>query len=124
MLDARVVSVVDDDESIRASVGNLLMSVGFRVETFGSAEAFLESIFRKETGCLLLDLRMPGMGGEDLLKHLAVHGTPLPTIILSTRAEGVVRKRLLLYGVLAFVSKPFRSELLLDAVRAAMGARP
>ena len=121
----RSVAAVDDDRRVRASVESVLESAGYVAVTFESAEAFLRSLSsREETGCLLLDLRMPGMSGEDLLKHLAEDGTPLPTVILSTHAEGMVRKRLLVYGALAFVRKPFRSEILLDAVRAAMGARP
>ena len=71
----RLVSIVDDDESLRRSVKNLLTSVGFRVETFASAEAFLESAHRAETRCVVLDLRMPGMSGVDLLMHLAAAGS-------------------------------------------------
>src|SRR2546427_11259835 len=69
--DRAVVSIVDDDASLRRSVRNLLRSVGFRVETFSSAEEFLRSAERENTGCLVLDLRMTGMSGLDLLRHLA-----------------------------------------------------
>ena len=71
----QVVCVVDDDESLRRSVRNLLSSVGFRVETFASAEEFLESTHRANTGCLVLDLRMAGMNGLDLLRHLGAMGS-------------------------------------------------
>jgi len=76
--DRRLVSIVDDDASLRRSLRNLLMSVGLRVETFESAEAFLDSVHRENTGCMVLDLRMPGMSGLDLLRHLAARGTRIP----------------------------------------------
>src|SRR2546425_2892083 len=75
--DRPVVSVVDDDESLRRSLRNLLRSVGFGVETFASAEEFLRSAQRENTGCLVLDLRMTGMSGLDLLRHLAVRDSPI-----------------------------------------------
>ena len=77
----RVIAVVDDDASLRRSFRNLLMSAGFRVETFESAEVFLESGAPDHTGCLVLDLRMPGMGGLGLLRHLAASGSRIPVIV-------------------------------------------
>ena len=87
----RVVCVVDDDESLRRSVRNLLSSVGFRVETFASAEEFLESAHRTDTGCLVLDLRMAGMNGLDLLRHLAATGSRIPVIILTAHGDEEAR---------------------------------
>jgi FixJ family two-component response regulator len=118
--DTRVVSIVDDDHSMRRSVRNLLLSLGFRVETFESAEAFLRSDHRDDTGCLILDLRMPDMNGEDLLAHLAAVGTPVPTVILTAHGDEQTRRRLLRLGIVAFLGKPFQSDVLLDAVKTAM----
>ena len=118
---ARVVCVVDDDESLRRSVRNLLSSVGFRVETFVSAEEFLESAHRANTGCLVLDLRMAGMNGLDLLRHLAATGSRIPVIILTAHGDEEARRQSLEAGAVAFLGKPFRSDALLDAVRTALG---
>src|SRR3989442_12749607 len=81
----RVVCVVDDDASLRRSLRNLLTSVGFRVETFQSAETFLETVHRENTGCVVLDLRMTGMNGLDLLRHLGATGSRIPVIILTAQ---------------------------------------
>ena len=118
---ARVVCVVDDDESLRRSVRNLLSSVGFRVETFASAEEFLESIHRANTGCLVLDLRMAGMNGLDLLRHLGAMGSRIPVIILTAHGDEEARRRSLEAGAVAFLGKPFRGDALLDAVKTALG---
>jgi len=121
-LDGRVV-IIDDDASLRRSLSNLLGSVGFHVETFISAEAFLESPPREPAGCLVLDLRMPGMSGLDLLRHLAVTGSLVPTIVLTAHGNDEARRACLEAGAFAFLEKPFRSATLLDAVRRALGAR-
>jgi two-component system, LuxR family, response regulator FixJ len=116
----RIVSVVDDDESLRRSLRNLLGSVGFRVETFESAEAFLQSAHRDQTGCLVLDLRMPGMNGLELLRHLSGRGVRIPAIILTAHGDDDERQRSLQAGAVAFLGKPFNGNALLDAVRAAL----
>jgi FixJ family two-component response regulator len=118
--DARVVSIVDDDESLRRSVRNLLMSVGFRVETFDSAEAYLRAPDREETGCLLLDLRMPGMSGLDLLGHLSAAGSRVPVVVLTAHSDAEARRKTLYAGAIAFLGKPFHGDALLDAVRSAL----
>ncbi|HEY0801527.1 MAG TPA: response regulator [Steroidobacteraceae bacterium] len=124
MCDTRVVCVVDDDDGVRRSVRNLLSALRFRVEAFDSAESFLHSMHRENIGCLVLDLRMPGMSGEELLIHLANAGAPIPTVILTAHGDSRVRERLRALGVLAVLSKPFKSELLLKAISAAMGLKP
>src|SRR5437899_12969891 len=91
---AGMISVVDDDASLRRSVRNLLMSVGFEVQAFASAEEFLESPQRANTGCLVLDLRLTGMSGLDLLKHLAAVGSRIPVIILTAPGHDQVPRRL------------------------------
>ena len=118
--DRPVISVVDDDESLRRSLSNLLRSVGFGVETFASAEEFLRSAQRENTGCLVLDLRMTGMSGLDLLRHLAVRDSPIRVVILTAHGDEETRRRSLQAGAVAFLDKPFHSDALLDAVRAAL----
>jgi FixJ family two-component response regulator len=119
--DTRVISVVDDDESLRRSVGNFLRSVGFRVETFASAEDFLSSARRESTGCLVLDVRMTGMSGLDLLRHLAAGNVRVPAVVLTAHGDEEMRRRCLGAGAVAFLDKPFHAEALLDAVQRAMG---
>ncbi len=116
----RLVAIVDDDESLRRSVGNLLTSVGLRVETFASAEAFLQSAHHADTGCVVLDLRMPGMSGLDLLLHLATTDARIPVVILTAHSDDEVRRHTLQAGAVAFLGKPFHGEALLDAVRRAL----
>ena len=116
----QLVSVVDDDESLRRSLRNLLSSVGFRVETFASAEAFLQSVHQQQTGCLVLDLRMPGMDGLGLLRYLSGTGSRIPTVILTAHGDDEARQRSMQAGAVAFLSKPFNGHALLDAVRTAL----
>ena len=97
--DRPVVSVVDDDESLRRSLRNLLRSVGFCVETFASAEAFLRSAERGSTGCMLLDLRMSGMSGLDLLRQLAIEESHIPVVILTAHGDAETRRRSLEAGM-------------------------
>src|SRR5437879_13867183 len=117
----QVVCVVDDDESLRRSVRNLLSSVGFRVETFASAEEFLESTHRGNTGCLVLDLRMAGMNGLDLLRHLSAMGSRIPVIILTAHGDEEARRRSLEAGAGAFLGKPVRCDAVLDVFKPSMG---
>jgi len=119
--DTRVISVVDDDESLRRSVGNFLRSVGFRVETFASAEDFLSSARRENTGCLVLDVRMTGMSGLDLLRHLAAGNVRVPAVVLTAHGDEEIRRRCLRAGAVAFLDKPFHGDALLDAVQTALG---
>ena len=125
--DRSAVSVVDDDESLRRSLGNLLRSVGFGVQTFASAEEFLRSAQRENTRCLVLDLRLTGMSGLDLLRHLAIADSHIPVVILTAHGDDEARQRSLQAGAVAFLSKPFDGNALLDAVRTALdhgGRRP
>jgi FixJ family two-component response regulator len=115
-----LVSVVDDDESLRRSLRNLLTSVGFRVETFASAEDFLQSSHRANTGCLVLDLHLSGMSGLDLLAHLEAIGAPIPTVVLTAFGDAETRQRTSRAGAVAFFGKPVQSGPLLDAVTRAL----
>ena len=117
--DYDVICIVDDDASLRRSLRNFLSSVGLQVETFESAETFLQSDFLATPCCLVLDLRMPGMGGLALLSHLRSIGSPHPTIVLTGHGDDETRHRSLRDGAIAFLEKPFESEELLDVVERA-----
>lgn len=118
-----LISVVDDDESVRESLLGLLRSVGFKVNVFISAEAFLKSDQFTNTDCLILDLKMPGMGGIGLRRHLEKLGHEIPVIFISAHGDEETRKQVLTEGVVAFLIKPFNEDELLNAIQSALGAR-
>jgi FixJ family two-component response regulator len=115
-----VVSILDDDESVRRSVANLLLSVGFAVAVFDSAESFLRSSPPENTTCLVLDLEMPGMNGLSLLAQLRKTGRQIPTVILTAYGDDAARKRAMRAGATAFLDKPFASAELVEAIRDAI----
>jgi two-component system, LuxR family, response regulator FixJ len=119
-LGERVVSIVDDDPSLRRSVRNLLRSVGYRIEVFESAEAFLQSANRLNTGCLLLDVRLAGMSGLDLLAYLVATTPRIQVVMLTAHGDEETRQRCLRMGAIAFLTKPFRPEALYEAVKRAV----
>ena len=116
-----VVSIVDDDISVRRSTRRLLRSSGFRAEAFASAEEFLDSKSAAETACLILDLRMPGMNGLELQRRLAENGNPVPVIFLSARASEEDERSALRAGAVQFLRKPTSKEALLSAIHEALG---
>ena len=119
--DASIVAIVDDDDSMRRSLKNLFDSVGLRAEAFASASAFLQSIHQEHIGCLVLDLRMPGMDGIALLEHLSDTGSRvIPAVILTAHGDDEARERSVQAGARAFLSKPVNSHALLAAVKAAL----
>ena len=111
---------MDDDASLRRSLCNLLRSRGFPAEAFGSAEEFLSSARHETARCLVLDLRMGGMGGLALLRHLGAAGAHIPVVILTAHGDEGTRQRCLEAGAAAFLTKPFRAETLLGAIEAAV----
>ena len=115
-----LVSVVDDDESIREALSGLLRQFGFAAETFASAEAFLASEFVGETSCLLLDLAMPGMSGPDLQQELTRRRQKIPIVFITAYGDASVLRRLLARGAVRCLAKPFTDAALLDAVDAAL----
>jgi FixJ family two-component response regulator len=115
-----LVSVVDDDESVRESLPDLLRQFGFVAEAFSSAEAFLASEVVSETSCLLLDIAMPGMSGPDLQQELTRRGLNISIVFITGLGDGSVRPRLLARGAVECLVKPFSEAALLDAVRAAL----
>ena len=115
-----VVSVVDDDESVRESLPDLLNEFGFRAEAFSSAEAFLASDSVGKTRCLILDVTMPGMMGPDLQRELAHRGQPIPIIYITALKDESVRPRLIQQGAVECLFKPFSDAALQEALRLAL----
>ena len=115
-----VVNVVDDDESVRRSLQTLLEEVGIAVATFPSAEAFLQELREDSRGCILLDVRMPGMSGLDLQEYLANRHIQLPVIIITGHGDVPMAVRAMKAGALDFIEKPFNDEALLDSIRRAL----
>src|ERR1700745_799479 len=115
----KMVAVVDDDESFRAALQRLLRSGGFRVRSFASAEDFLKSGQQHETGCLIADIRMPGMSGLDLQAKLNADHCSIPTIFIT--ANGAEKRRLQAVrgGRWKFLAKPFDDAILVESVRTA-----
>ena len=117
MTDTPVVFVVDDDPAMRDSLRWLIESTGLRVETYADAQTFLRAIRPDVPGCLVLDVRIPGMSGLDLQAELARRGIGLPTIIVTGHAEVAMAVRAVKAGAIDFIEKPFSDQLLLDRVR-------
>jgi FixJ family two-component response regulator len=118
-----LVSVVDDDESVRESLPDLLREFGFAVETFASAEEFLSSGRMSETRCLILDVAMPGMSGPDLLRELILRRQHIPIIFITAHGDQTTRPRLIAQGAVDCLLKPFSDIALREALDAALGAR-
>ena len=117
-----LISVVDDDASIRESLRGLLESLGFGVETFPSARAFLDSKSLANTDCLILDVRMPGMRGPDLQHELCRLGHDIPTVFITAHGDEDIRPRVLSEGAVDCLVKPFSEAALLGAIRKALAA--
>ena len=116
-----LVTVVDDDESVRESLPDLLRELGFTAESFSSAEAFLDSSPIGRTECLILDVTMPGMTGPELQRELSRRDAKIPIIFITAQADDTVRPVLLQQGAVECLFKPFSERALLDALRAAFG---
>ena len=118
-----LVSVVDDDESVRESLPDLLRQFGFAAQGFSSAEAFLASEVVSETSCLILDVKMPGMSGPDLQQELGRRRQKIPIVFITANGDRTVRPRLLAQGAVECLFKPFSETALLDALNAALRER-
>ena len=115
-----LISIVDDDDSLRNSLDNLIRSVGFHAQGFSSAEAFLNSNQVHDTACLILDVRLPGMNGLELQRQIVAANWKVPIIFITSHADGDARARALEAGAVDYLFKPFREEQLLDAIDAAL----
>jgi FixJ family two-component response regulator len=118
-----LVSVVDDDESVRESLPDLLRQFGFAAQAFSSAEAFLASEVVSETSCLILDIAMPGMSGPDLQQELMRRQQEIPIVFITANGDRTLRSRLLALGAVECLSKPFSEKGLLDALNVALRMR-
>jgi FixJ family two-component response regulator len=117
---ASLISVVDDDESVRDSTRTLLRSVGFKVSTFESSELFLESGALGDTECLILDMRMPGMGGLELQRRLNASDSRVPIIFITAHGDRTNRQLAMNAGAADFFQKPFAASDLIGAIRTAL----
>ena len=115
-----LVSIVDDDESVRESLPDLLKEFGFAVQAFSSGEEFLASQYVCETGCLILDVAMPGMSGPELVKKLREQTTRIPIVFITAHSDEGVRPQLLQQGAVECLSKPFSDTALREALNAAL----
>ncbi len=115
-----MVAVIDDDEAFRAALQRLLKAAGFPVRSFASAEDFLKSGQQHETGCLVTDIRMPGMSGLDLQAKLSAEHCPIPTIFITAHGDEKMRLQAMRGGAVKFLGKPFDSAMLLESVRVAI----
>ncbi len=115
-----LVSVVDDDESVRESLPDLLQELGFAARAFASAEEFLGSDCINETKCLVLDIAMPGMSGPDLQRELGLRRQDIPIVFIAAHCDAATRPRLLQAGAVECLFKPFSDTALLGALTAAL----
>ena len=115
-----LVSVVDDDESVRESLPDLLREFGFSAQAFSSAEEFLESDCVSQTRCLILDIAMPGMSGPDLQRELTLRREEIPIVFITAHRDETVRPRILETGAVECLFKPFSEAALLEALNAAL----
>ena len=118
-----LIAVVDDSDSVRESLPDLLEQFGFAVQAFASAEAFLASEATGQTSCLILDVGLPGMSGPDLQKELIRRGVAIPIVFITAQGDKSLRPRLVARGAVACLFKPFSDDALLDAVNAALRTR-
>src|SRR5580658_3716714 len=117
---AKMVSIVDDDDLMRAALQGLLKSAGLPAQSFASAEEFLSSGNQHDTACLITDIRMPGMSGLELQAKLNADHCRIPTIFITAHGDEKMRMQALRAGAVEFLTKPFNDEALLESVRAAL----
>ncbi len=116
----KVVAVIEDDESYRGAIQRLLKSAGLSVQSFASAEDFLSAGLQHETGCLITDIRMPGISGLDLQAKLNADQCPIPTIFITAHGDEDMRLQAMRGGAVKFMVKPFDCAALLECVRVAL----
>jgi FixJ family two-component response regulator len=121
IVDKAIVHIVDDDESLRRAIDSLCRSVGLQTRTYGSAQQFLDAEREDLAGCLVLDVRLPGISGLDFQSQLANLGIHLPVVLISGHGDIPMSVRAMKAGAVDFLTKPFRDQDLLDAVTTAIG---
>ena len=121
MADPPLISIVDDDESVREALWGLVRSVGFAVSTFASAEEFVNSDQLGNADCLILDVAMPGMSGIELQRQLVADHNAVPVIFITAHEDEGIRAQALRGGAEAVLIKPFSEEALLNAIHSALG---
>jgi FixJ family two-component response regulator len=115
-----IIAIVDDDEPLREALGSVMKAAGFSIDTFSSAEDFLDSPYRDTTACLILDVRLPGMSGIELQRRLLDANSRIPIIFISGHGDASYREVVMKAGAAAFLNKPVRSDALLKAIRGAL----
>ncbi|WP_119273716.1 response regulator transcription factor [Taklimakanibacter deserti] len=118
-----VISIVDDDESVREATKGLVRSLGYTAATFESAEEFLNSERRYDTSCVIADVQMPGLSGVEMQRRLIEEGHDLPMIFVTAFPEDRVRATAMEAGAVGFLSKPFNEEHLIGCLDSALGRR-
>jgi two-component system response regulator FixJ len=116
------VHVIDDDEAVRRSLALLLFSTGRTVQTYASAEGFLEALPQTMDGCIVVDVRMPGMDGLQLQEHLTTLGVHLPVVVVTGHADIALAVRAMKAGARDFIEKPYTNERMIEAVTAALAS--
>ena len=119
--DAPIISIVDDDDTMRCAMKSLVMSLGLRVHTFRSAEEFLQSPHVDDTSCLITDVQMPGLSGVELQKRLIADGHRMPVIFMTAFPDERTRACAMKSGALGFLSKPFSDDSLIECLDRAFG---
>lgn len=117
---AAIIAIVDDDQPFRDALASVLKAAGFGVTTHGSAEEYLKSFSREVTTCLVLDVRLPGMSGVELQRHLIETKNSVPIIFITGHGDDSLRDLLMSAGAKGFLSKPVRSDRLIAEIRAAI----
>jgi FixJ family two-component response regulator len=117
---APIISIVDDDQSVRAAMSSLVRSLGYQSRVFSSAEEFLTSSHLDDTSCVIADVQMPGMSGMELQDALAIRRPHMPIIFITAFPEERIRKRVEVGGAVAFFSKPVDSHALIESLNAAL----
>lgn len=118
-----VISIVDDDKSVREAAMDFMRAVGFITEAFACAEDFLKSDRLRSTSCLIADVQLPGMSGLELHSRLVASGNPIPTVLITAYPDDTVRARALKAGVIGYLTKPFSDAELLGCINSALEHR-
>jgi FixJ family two-component response regulator len=124
LLKVPMISIVDDDRSLREATKGLVRSFGYGADAFASAEEFLQSDRVNDTSCLILDVNMPGLSGIELQRQLIEQGNRMPIIFITAIPEETTRAKALDAGAVGFLSKPFREEWLIDRLDVALNRKP